>query len=83
VQKLTDLADTYANASPDLWDFLHNAVTTLRTLNEQQRNLDSALMASVGFGNTGADISNTAAPTWCAAPRICSPRRTVLTSTAQ
>jgi hypothetical protein len=56
VQKLTDLADTYANASPDLWDFLHNAVTTLRTLNEQQRNLDSALMASVGFGNTGADI---------------------------
>jgi phospholipid/cholesterol/gamma-HCH transport system substrate-binding protein len=62
VQKLADLADAYANASPDLWDFLHNAVTTTRTLNEQQRNLDAALMASVGFGNTGADIFERAGP---------------------
>ena len=55
-ERLADLADTYANASPDLWEFLRNALTTSRTLNEQQSNVDSALMASIGFANTGADI---------------------------
>ena len=34
-QRLADLADTYANASPDLFDFLNNAVTTARTLNQR------------------------------------------------
>jgi phospholipid/cholesterol/gamma-HCH transport system substrate-binding protein len=61
-QRLADLADTYANASPDLWDFLQNAVTTAHTLNEQQGNLDSALMSSIGFGNTGADIFERGGP---------------------
>ena len=46
----------YANAAPDLFDGLENAVTTARTLNEQQGNIDQALMASIGFGNTGAEI---------------------------
>jgi phospholipid/cholesterol/gamma-HCH transport system substrate-binding protein len=83
VQKLTDLADTYANASPDLWDFLRNAVTTTRTLTERQHNLDSALMPRSASATPALRSSNTAAPTWCAAPRICSPRRRVLTSTAR
>jgi len=61
-QKLADLADTYANAAPDLFDALQNAVTTARTLNEQQGNLDSALMSSIGFGNTGADIFERGGP---------------------
>jgi phospholipid/cholesterol/gamma-HCH transport system substrate-binding protein len=61
-QKLADLADTYANASPDLWDFLRNAVTTTRTLNHEQSNLDSALMASVGFGNTAGDVFERGGP---------------------
>ena len=61
-QKLADLADTYANASPDLFDFLHNAVTTARTLNDEQSNLDAALMASVGFGNTGGDVFERGGP---------------------
>jgi len=61
-QKLADLADTYANASPDLFDFLHNAVTTARTLNHEQSNLDAALMASVGFGNTGGDVFERGGP---------------------
>src|SRR6476661_8093581 len=46
---LADLGDTYANAAPDLFDGLNNAVTTARTLNEQQ-------------GNTGGDIFERGGP---------------------
>jgi phospholipid/cholesterol/gamma-HCH transport system substrate-binding protein len=61
-QRLTELADTYANSSPDLWNFLQNAVTTVHTLNVQQGDVDSALMASIGFSNTGADIFERGGP---------------------
>ena len=59
---LADLGETYANAAPDLFEGLNNAVTTARTLNEQQGNIDQALMAAVGFGNTGADIFERSGP---------------------
>lgn len=59
---LADLADVYADAAPDLFDGLRNAVTTAQTLNEQQGDLDQALMASVGFGNTGGDIFERGGP---------------------
>jgi phospholipid/cholesterol/gamma-HCH transport system substrate-binding protein len=45
-----------------LFDGLENAVTTARTLNEQQANLDEALLPSVGVGNTGADILERGGP---------------------
>ena len=61
-QLLADLGEVYANAAPDLFDGLENAVTTARTLNEQQGNLDQALMASIGFGNTGGDIFERGGP---------------------
>ncbi|WP_029111762.1 MCE family protein [Mycobacterium sp. URHB0044] len=61
-QRLADLADVYANASPDLFDALEHAVTTARTLNEQQGNIDAALMASVGFGNTGGEVFEKSGP---------------------
>lgn len=61
-QLLADLGDVYANASPDLFDGLQNAVTTARTLNQQQGNIDQALMAAVGFGNTGADVFERGGP---------------------
>jgi phospholipid/cholesterol/gamma-HCH transport system substrate-binding protein len=61
-QLLADLGDTYANAAPDLFDGLENAVTTARTLNEQQGNIDQALMAAIGFGNTGGDIFERSGP---------------------
>jgi phospholipid/cholesterol/gamma-HCH transport system substrate-binding protein len=61
-QKLAQLADTYADASPDLWGFLKNLATTANTLNEQQSNIDAALMASVGFGNTGGDVFERGGP---------------------
>jgi phospholipid/cholesterol/gamma-HCH transport system substrate-binding protein len=62
IQRLADLGDTYANASPDLFDFLNNAVTTAHTLHQQENDLDQALLAAAGFGNTGADIFNRGGP---------------------
>jgi phospholipid/cholesterol/gamma-HCH transport system substrate-binding protein len=62
IQRLADLGDTYANASPDLFDFLNNGAVTARTLHKQESDLDSALLAAAGFGNTGADIFNRGGP---------------------
>jgi phospholipid/cholesterol/gamma-HCH transport system substrate-binding protein len=62
IQQLSKLADVYTKASPDLWDFLDHAVTTARTLNQEQKDLDAALLASTGFGNTGADIFERGGP---------------------
>ncbi|BBY20219.1 MCE family protein [Mycobacterium stomatepiae] len=56
IQRLAALGDTYAGAAPDLFDALNNAVITARTLHEQEADLDAALLAATGFGNTGADI---------------------------
>ena len=61
-QLLADLGEVYADAAPDLFDGLENAVTTARTLNEQRGNLDQALMAAVGFGNTGGEIFERGGP---------------------
>ena len=62
IQCVADLTDVYGNAAPDLFDGLENAVTFARTLNEQHANLDEALLASVGVGNTGADILERGGP---------------------
>jgi phospholipid/cholesterol/gamma-HCH transport system substrate-binding protein len=56
VRRLADLADVYAAAAPNLWDFLRNAVTTARTLTRQQGDLDAALLAAVGVGHNGEGI---------------------------
>lgn len=62
IQQLAALGDTYAEASPDLFDFLNNAVTTARTIHEHEKDLDQALLAAAGFGHTGADIFNRGGP---------------------
>jgi phospholipid/cholesterol/gamma-HCH transport system substrate-binding protein len=62
IQQLAGLGDTYANAAPDLIDFLNNAVVTSRTLNQEQKDLDQALLSAAGFGNTGADIFERGGP---------------------
>jgi phospholipid/cholesterol/gamma-HCH transport system substrate-binding protein len=59
---LADLAEVYADNAPQLFDGLENAVTTARTLNEQRDNIDQALMAAVGFGNTGGEIFEKGGP---------------------
>lgn len=56
------LAEIYNDAGPDLWDAVDNAVTTARTLNGQRSELDAALLASVGFATTGADVVERGAP---------------------
>jgi phospholipid/cholesterol/gamma-HCH transport system substrate-binding protein len=61
-KRLADLAGIYADAAPDLFDFLKNAVTTAKTLNEEQGTIDQALMASVGFGNTGGEVFEKGGP---------------------
>ncbi|MFV8318319.1 MCE family protein [Mycobacterium sp. 23] len=62
IQQLAALGDVYANAAPDLIDFLNNSVPTARSINAQQKDLDQALLAAAGFGNTGADIFERGGP---------------------
>jgi phospholipid/cholesterol/gamma-HCH transport system substrate-binding protein len=62
IQQLAGLGDTYANAAPDLTDFLNNAVVTARTINAQQKDLDQALLSAAGFGSTGADLFEKGGP---------------------
>nr|WP_269466517.1 MCE family protein [Mycobacterium intracellulare] len=62
IARLAALGDTYANAAPDLFDFVNNAVITSRTINAQQKDLDQALLAAAGFGNTGAELFNKGGP---------------------
>lgn len=62
IQQLATLGDIYANASPDLFDFLNNAVTTAHTLHQQEKDLDQALLAATGFGNNAADVVNRGGP---------------------
>ncbi len=62
IQQLAGLGDTYANASPELFDFLNNAVVTSRTINQQQKDLDQALLSAAGFGNTGAELFEKGGP---------------------
>jgi phospholipid/cholesterol/gamma-HCH transport system substrate-binding protein len=62
IQQLAGLGDTYANAAPDLTDFLNNAVVTSRTINAQQKDLDQALLSAAGFGNTGAELFEKGGP---------------------
>jgi phospholipid/cholesterol/gamma-HCH transport system substrate-binding protein len=62
IQQLAALGDVYASAAPDLINFLNNAVITARTLHRQEKDLDEALLAATGVGNTGADIFNRGGP---------------------
>jgi phospholipid/cholesterol/gamma-HCH transport system substrate-binding protein len=62
IQQLATLGDTFANAAPDLFDFLNNAATTAHTIHAQEKDLDRALLAATGFGATGAEIFNRGGP---------------------
>jgi phospholipid/cholesterol/gamma-HCH transport system substrate-binding protein len=61
-QRVADLADVYSEASPDLWEGLQNAVRTAKTFNDHRGDVDAALMAAVGFANTGADSFDRGGP---------------------
>lgn len=62
IQGLAALGDVYADAAPDLWTALDQAVTTARTTNHGQAGLDAALLAAVGLGNNGSDVFGRGGP---------------------
>jgi phospholipid/cholesterol/gamma-HCH transport system substrate-binding protein len=59
---LADLTDIYADAAPDLWDGLENAVTSARAFNDHRADLDAALMGSVGFADDAAETFERGGP---------------------
>src|SRR5262245_31309306 len=54
-RRLADLADVYADASPDLWTGLDDALISAQTFNDHRADVDEALMAAVGFADDAAD----------------------------
>jgi len=62
VARAGELLDVYADAAPSLLDGLESAVTTARSLNARRGDVDSALMAAIGFGDTAADPLERAGP---------------------
>jgi phospholipid/cholesterol/gamma-HCH transport system substrate-binding protein len=62
IQRLAALGDTYASASPDLWNALDHMATTARTLNQHDRDLDAALLAAAGLGQSGAEVLQRGGP---------------------
>lgn len=78
IRQLANLADAYTKASPDFWNFLDNSVTTARSLNQQQGDLDAALLAATGFGNTGGDVFERGAPYFVRGQADLVPTTTVL-----
>jgi phospholipid/cholesterol/gamma-HCH transport system substrate-binding protein len=62
IESLVALADVYAEASPDLWHGLDNAVTTARTLDDHHVDIDEALMAAIGFAGPATDGFERAGP---------------------
>ena len=62
VARAGELLDVYADAAPSLLDGLESAVTTARSLNARRGDVDSALMAAIGFGDTAAEPLERAGP---------------------
>ena len=62
VARAGELLDVYADTAPSLLDGLESAVTTARSLNARRGDVDSALMAAIGFGDTAADPLERAGP---------------------
>jgi phospholipid/cholesterol/gamma-HCH transport system substrate-binding protein len=78
IQQLATLGDTFANAAPDLFDFLNNASTTAHTIHAQEKDLDRALLAATGFGATGAEIFNKGGPYFARASKDLVPTTKLL-----
>jgi phospholipid/cholesterol/gamma-HCH transport system substrate-binding protein len=78
IQALAKLGDTYADAAPDLLEFLNNAATTAHTVHGQEKDLDRALLAATGFGATGAEIFNKGGPYFARAAKDLVPTAKVL-----
>lgn len=56
IRGVAALGDTYADAAPDLWSAIDQAVTTARTVDQRQGDLDAALLAAAGIGHIGSEV---------------------------
>jgi phospholipid/cholesterol/gamma-HCH transport system substrate-binding protein len=61
-RRVADLADVYADASPDLWAGLENAIRTARTFTGHRADIDEALLATLGFADDAADTIERGGP---------------------
>ncbi|WP_407662385.1 MCE family protein [Mycolicibacterium palauense] len=77
-RRIAELAGLYADTAPDLFAALDAAVTTARTLDLRQDEFDSALMAAVGFADTGTDVLTRAQPFLLRGAADLTPTSTVL-----
>lgn len=62
IQRLAALGDVYADAAPDLLEALNGAATTARSVDRQRNELDAALLAAAGLGNTATPVFEQAGP---------------------
>ncbi|MGV0991824.1 MAG: MCE family protein [Mycobacterium sp.] len=62
LRRVAELSDIYNRAGPDLWDAVENSLSTARTLNGQQSDLDAVLLASAGFAAGATDVLERGAP---------------------
>jgi phospholipid/cholesterol/gamma-HCH transport system substrate-binding protein len=62
IRQLATVTDALGDASPDLWSFVDHVTTTARTLNTQQKDLDSTLLAAIGFADTSSGVLNASQP---------------------
>ncbi|MCV7382976.1 MCE family protein [Mycolicibacter longobardus] len=56
------LAEVYADGAPDLIGFLDSSSVTVKTITNQQKELDAALLGAAGVGNLGADVTQRFGP---------------------
>ncbi|GAB3039138.1 hypothetical protein MBOU_14780 [Mycobacterium bourgelatii] len=61
-QQLADVAEVYTGAAPDLFDGLDDASSTASRLYAHRGDLTDALMASIGFSNTSAEVFERGGP---------------------
>ncbi|OMC31681.1 MCE-family protein MCE1A [Mycobacterium sp. GA-1841] len=62
IAALAELGARYAAAGPDLFDGLADAARSAATVNSQRGRLDAALIAAIGFADTGSDILERGGP---------------------
>ena len=83
VQQLARLGDTYANASPDLFDFLNNASTTAHTVTPRRRISIRRCWRRPDSAPPVPRSSTRAGRIWHVVPRIWFPRLSCWTPTAR
>ncbi|WP_118915647.1 MCE family protein [Mycobacterium shigaense] len=59
LEALPVVSNAYADSAPHLLSTIDNTITISKTLVEEQQNLDTFLLSSIGLANTGNDVIGT------------------------